>query len=334
MHFRAGIHELSDTQKVTAPWLTDVMIEAHKRALSEFCTDSNWLSDIGEETLKRFRARRIASFVMSSNVLERTSCSGTDSHFAELVTFVRQPGTERALPGELASTVWDWEGEGTVRDSPQARAQALSHVAATCKMFTDAGPCAVSSLSVELLCDVHGTMFHGSSPSGDESVAVGEWTPGELRCEPLSAGTMEFVSVCSQEEMRENLGTFVQRLKSLLTDPSRKHENIHKYFIAVWALNAFLMLHPFRNGNGRMARLIFAWACAHLYGLDFPVVFSSGGSKPRKKYHQALRKLQQQGSGVWMMATALQSLGVAVRQLKSFCGVEPVSDPELHVEWE
>ena len=201
-------------------------------------------------------------------------------------------------------------------------------------MFTDAGPSAVSSLSVELLCAVHRTMFHGSSPSADDGVAADCWKPGELRHETLSAGNMTFVHVSDQEEMQEKLGSYVEQLMSLLMGPGPQHESVHKYAIAVWALNHFLLLHPFRNGNGRMARLIFAWACAHLYGLNFPVVFSSGHSKARKHYYQALRKLQQQDCGAWMMATALESLGAAIRKFKHFCGVQAKPDPLLSPQWQ
>ena len=50
----------------------------------------------------------------------------------------------------------------------------------------------------------------------------------------------------------------------------------------------FLKIHPFEDGNGRIARLLITY---HLQcsGTPFPVIISSGKSRPRKHYYDAIK---------------------------------------------
>jgi len=72
---------------------------------------------------------------------------------------------------------------------------------------------------------------------------------------------------------------------------SVKDVNIYPITVAIQLMLDFVTIHPFRNGNGRMCRLLFSYALQKM-GFPFPVPLDSGHSKTYKHYIKALKMAQ------------------------------------------
>ena len=57
---------------------------------------------------------------------------------------------------------------------------------------------------------------------------------------------------------------------------------------ASYLLYSLLSCHPFENGNGRLARLLWWWSVKQSGMAPFPVMLSSGHSKAKRHYLDAL----------------------------------------------
>ena len=51
----------------------------------------------------------------------------------------------------------------------------------------------------------------------------------------------------------------------------------------------FLKIHPFQDGNGRMARLLVAYHLC-ISGVPFPICITSGKKRSCKHYYDAIKK--------------------------------------------
>ncbi|XP_057292751.1 fido domain-containing protein DDB_G0283145-like [Hydractinia symbiolongicarpus] len=73
-------------------------------------------------------------------------------------------------------------------------------------------------------------------------------------------------------------------------------ETGHKFF---WN---FLRIHPFHDGNGRMARLLFSY---HMFwtGTPFAVCITSGKSRSRKHYNAAIKREDLNISNLYTLLT-------------------------------
>lgn len=203
---------------------------------------------------------------------------------------------------------WDSEGDNRVHADAAALMQACAHVKAVSILYPQSATVMpLSELTADTLCEIHRTLF-------DQSLCEGsEWLVGKFRHENLCAGDYDFRRVDSQEEMRALVEDLLERLKSAMAGDQEG------FVIASWFLSHFLMLHPFANGNGRMARLLFAYIASVRYCVPIPTVFSSGTSKARKQYYSALKRVQRYPANYSaLLATGLRSVAHSMMLAKSF----------------
>ena len=104
--------------------------------------------------------------------------------------------------------------------------------------------------------------------------------------EPVVAGNFAFPNRTNHKE------DLARKLQELNTSFDSSHP-------VAWASDLMitvLTLHPFLNGNGRLARLCFAYGLIR-HGVPCAVVFSDWHSKARSHYIRAVQEAQGQKGG-------------------------------------
>jgi fido (protein-threonine AMPylation protein) len=158
--------------------------------------------------------------------------------------------------------------------------------------------------NLDLLCKAHKLLFTNVSQEQETS-------PGIIRTDDRCAGNYTFTSPKKVRSSLDDLFLFWD---------IHKDKN-DKNFIEVVAkvTYLFITIHPFRNGNGRMCRLLFA-ALLSRFGLPFPVILSSACSKSRKHYINALIKGQNSGQMNSWYGLCMFSVSTTIRNFNSYCG--------------
>lgn len=219
-----------------------------------------------------FCKRNLLAFVFMANKLEQTLPDG----YEDLTTYKL---LEQQLEGEqLASSrqvlAWPAEGGG---NSEQTRQQLLQFCAATQYLCW---PLRVP-LTVSDIKTAHMLMM---SDAMDNELLL---AAGEFRQTAAHSGTgyiyPEFA--CIPEELKRIVSCFNAALSS---------KQVANVSLAADLLYQFVTLHPFQNGNGRMCRLLAAYA-ARVAGEPFLINLSNGHSKTRQHYHQVLRHADKHG---------------------------------------
>uniref|UniRef100_A0A7S1C7I0 Fido domain-containing protein n=1 Tax=Bicosoecida sp. CB-2014 TaxID=1486930 RepID=A0A7S1C7I0_9STRA len=225
------------------------------------------------EWAHRFACRRHVALAHQTALLEDTLPKSTASELSRATTL-----SDCLLAGGVCpveTTSWDDEGDDEGSRAPGALlCQVGQHVAAASQLS------AVEELSAEALVAVHTTLMHGSTHGSGDSDCVG----GVIRTYAAtnSSRTTAFpVRTC--DDMLASLDELCREAERHIADASR-----HPVEIAAKLLHSLLALHPFCNGNGRLARMLFSYALSRC-GCPVPVVLSSGSRKSRTHYGAALQ---------------------------------------------
>jgi Fic family protein len=164
-----------------------------------------------------------------------------------------------------------------------------------------------AELTPDAVVAAHRMMMEGARGLG---AGHGEGTMPGLRIAPARAGDYGF---CPASELEEGMRRLVDRFESAM--------RMGKYgaHVAADLVLDFVTLHPFENGNGRMCRLLFAYALRRA-GLPASCCITSG-DEPLKDYIKAIRRAQTRDSDsarydmYWL---AVFSVGAAVQDARGF----------------
>ena len=185
------------------------------------------------------------------------------------------------------------QGKNAEKDRVSRR-QLIQHMAAylRCEKAVEVK----EPLSEEMIKDVHKTMMDGlETEEGDPMNA------GEYRQIPLHADDHVFPAPhCVPSRMR----WIVEEYNKKASDP-----NHDPYQLASWLLFHVVSLHPFRDGNGRLCRLLWCYSLMR-DGLPFPLTISSGHKKAHKHYVRAIDRSQRCRGGDHPHLTTLTVLSV------------------------
>lgn len=224
----------------------------------------------GHPGLSLFRKRSLMGFVLMANRLEQTLPAGFD----ELATF-------RVLEAQADSTV-DCDAEFAAPPQHFWSAEGGSGSAATKQQllqFTKAAQFLCCPLRLPLttsdICTAHKLMMWGAT-EGNVLLAAGEY-----RVTPAFSGTGYVYPEPS---------SIAPQLERIVDDFNAKLRSgqVRSHVLAADLLYQFVTLHPFVNGNGRMCRLLAAYA-AMAAGEPFLTHLSNGHSRTRQHYQQSLR---------------------------------------------
>ena len=191
-----------------------------------------------------------------------------------------------------------WNSEGHHDDEPRAAKQLASHVAAVlmCRHWA----LEKQKLTLEFLSELHTVLLYGSNVD-----YAGQW-----RTTPVHVGWHMFPTV-------KHTGQMEELVKEQIIEPFEarmKGDSCDAVIAASHLLHDVCKVHPFKNGNGRAARLLFAFALMRA-GYPFPVIFTSGRSKARKHYGEALKRADNSNFHL-LHATGLHSLTASWRNFE------------------
>jgi fido (protein-threonine AMPylation protein) len=173
------------------------------------------------------------------------------------------------VDGQLHNYDTEWEADGDKdATAKQAQAQMTSHAKAC--LFMHVAARWELRLTPELLCLAHSLLMNGAK----------DMLAGAFRTGPVNVGTDLITS--DPDKILAHVTTLCTKIEDDLATKS-------PYEVAAKALHRLLQIHPFMNGNGRLARTLFAY-CLTRKGYPVPVIFSSGNESSRRNYYFALQK--------------------------------------------
>lgn len=176
------------------------------------------------------------------------------------------------IQGDMTSRKGDaWEQDGETEDNDEAVAQMFSHMRALDFVLQSAAQSG-HAVTVDWIRDVHSLLMDGARDFEDGF---------RRKDEHVTAGSLDPPTPSNMATAVENeiVGPFMEAMADSSLNP---------LVVGCDVLCRTIALHPFRNGNGRLARLMFVYTMAR-FGVSVPVVFSSCQTSSRKHYIQALR---------------------------------------------
>ncbi len=220
------------------PWLFDADEEPNDilQKVDEFVSRAE--KHPYEETFAR---RSAAEFVYSSNLMERTLPVGVSQH----ATFMCLEAVFRT-PEEVDDPVVGWNADGG-RNPAEMRAQMVQHCRAL-QLVGEWSRDASHRLSAAAVCGLHRTLMHNATdahsgaqlPAG-EIRAGGAFTTGHIYPE------------ASMERLERAIDKYYMMSLEL---------KAHFLLSAAVLFYEVIQAHPFQDGNGRLSRLLLAYALA------------------------------------------------------------------------
>jgi Fic family protein len=215
----------------------------------------------------------------------------------------------------LAPALWDAEGAGDVRvDVDACVKQVVQQLKAAEFLAAAALPLTTATVTA-----AHRILLHDATEiAADGTGGVRLCPGGDVRTESVSVfygGRTHQYPALSPSELTGRLDAIVAAFNDRVT------RGVHVIEAALRLAQSVVELHPFRNGNGRLCRLLFA-AALQWQGLPLAVVLSSGHRKSRQHYVQALVHAQdslrdKRGRLRWLRAMGVASVCTAVSNFAS-----------------
>ena len=215
--------------------------------------------------MKNFARDKAISMVFASNKLENTLPAG-----------VKHSDTYKLLKNmrlEPQDKVVSWDSDG---NSGYIASQLMQHFRA----YTYLMSC--DQLTVKNLLETHRILMCGA-------VSDTRGTPilnGKIRTFGVNNGFEDYMSQEIVEEELHDLMDWYMASKENNTNLSEGNDPI---YVACKLFYRFLKIHPFEDGNGRIARLLVAYHLS-VSGVPFPVCITSGKKRSRKHYYDAIKR--------------------------------------------
>lgn len=240
-----------------------------------------------------FSKRLMISLVYISNEIERTLPSGTEE--SEIYKYLDDVFDAIDALGCLLPAAEKWNAEGKYAGETKfTKVQLLQHMRSLKFLFSGLA----SRMTVSGLLQAHGILMNGAVDEKKMPVAA-----GVFRDHPCHAGNHAYPEgdpVMLERSLQRMLDEFNDAAAASDGTVLTKLQASTKLFYDV------ITLHPFQNGNGRLCRIIFAFAMAKM-GFPFPVQLTTGHKSARKHYMKAIL-LSRRGDMRELNTTALMSL--------------------------
>jgi Fic family protein len=192
------------------------------------------------------------------------------------------------------------------------------HVEGVVEMMIDATRKYEEALTAERLCSWHAALFP-SGRSGMQRITVGAWRTGEAGPMQVVSGPMGRERVHFEAPEASLLDAEISRFLEWFegtgsVDPVIKAAVAHFWFVTI---------HPFEDGNGRIARAIADMALARADGVaERFYSMSSQIERERKQYYDSLESSQRGGMDItlwleWFLGCLDRALENAQENLKA-----------------
>lgn len=156
--------------------------------------------------------------------------------------------------------------------------------------FMSSKEMSLGDFSVESIKLLHRILMNGLDDAGKDAPV----TPGEYRthhCHAVGIHNRQ-VDYLDYGNIANNMASLVDATKVALAQSAGKGICPEAFFIAGQFLARFLYIHPFGDGNGRLARLLVNWIL-YLHGFPTVVMLVTGKHKnAQKHYLRMLDKVQ------------------------------------------
>lgn len=114
------------------------------------------------------------------------------------------------------------------------------------------------------------------------------------------------------------LATFESRASGMQGKRGAEATSLHPVEVASSLFYDVMTIHPFRDGNGRLSRMLFSYALQR-FGCPFPVEVTSGHRKTKQHYYAALEHAQLKRHFSGLNALARASVVVTAENVMRFC---------------
>ena len=205
--------------------------------------------------------------VYVSNKLERTLPVGTSEKdaFNLLDTLFDDADEENAAPYA------EWDAEGQMRESNKKTAAQLVQHLRSLKFLMRM---VAKPLTVDVIIKTHEVLMAGALDADGTPIKN-----GIIRSHPCHAGTHVYPEG-KPAVLLDSLHCIVDEYNDAAFAPSLVLPAARLFYDVI-------TLHPFQNGNGRLCRLLFAFAMMQS-GVPFPVALTTGHSRARSHYMKAI----------------------------------------------
>ena len=253
-------------------WLVENPKEAYWRVVQTLADARHFDSPYAA----RFGLRQMAALVYCSNKLEGTLPRGAEEH--ETYTLIEGVAVSKCGASDVER--WrqpggvHWEADGA-RDSSGARQQFVQHMRALRFLLSRLD----APLTVDVVRDTHAILMAGALCSGKDVAA------GVLRNNSCHDGGGHVYPDGDPAKLLGALARIVEAFNVAVATRAQSPEVL--VTAPVRLFYDVITLHPFSDGNGRLCRLLFAFALRQL-GVPFFVPMTSGHRKARGHYMRAI----------------------------------------------
>jgi Fic family protein len=278
--------------------LYDDEIQLMLDELPELVNKCKQLSDT--DLGRNYADLRIPTFVLGSNKLEGTSSLGASEErtFKVLLEFLNSRE-------EFGDGI-PWEEEGK-NDSDEAwYEQCKAHTNALNMMIAWAA--AGEPLTADTLFECHNVLMRGAISSASKEAFHSRYRAFD---EPVTSEMYIF----------PNRTDHKQDMADQLEKRNAEFDTSHPLAWASDLMLDVLTLHPFLNGNGRLARLCFTYGLMR-HGIPCSIVFSDWHSKDRAHFIHAVKAAQGQKGPIKrekLYSMAVVGLYSTLNNMLTFC---------------
>ena len=254
---------------------------------------------------------RYPIYVLASTKLEgilnKGASEGDTYKFLEELVEAHSKSGINIIPAEKSDDIEPWEEDGNNRSNRAAWfAQCRSHLRALTMMMN--WGLAGESLTPERLLACHHELMMGATTQ--------EGTIFESKYRQMNEKVHADLHVFPTLNHEKEMGAILEQAES-------EFGKVHPVQYSCNLLYRILVDHPFLNGNGRMARLCFAYGLAR-HGVACPIVFSDWHSKARDHYLFTVK--QADGQQMGKRVEPLYSMGIialfnTLNDMSSYCAL-------------
>lgn len=252
--------------KSCPPWVTDDDKDALEALENEW---ASMFSATGESYMPTYCKRRALVMVFQSNKMESTLPQGiSEQSTYELLDKLWDQAPEENF--SVSRITWNTDGHHCSDTSGKQQTQQLEQHLGAFKFLRSQTR---KALTLKTILKTHSILM-ANSVDGDGSLILA----GVLRQGPVHAGSHVYPEA---KYVESGLNKLLQSYNE------SSAEGLHPVAVAANLFYDLVTVHPFADGNGRLARLVVAHVLMEA-GIPFPISLSSSHKKARTHYVRAI----------------------------------------------